>query len=78
VLDALGVRRLPGIGCPVLAIQGRDDEYGTTEQLDRLARGARDAPGVETLELAGCGHAPHRDQPDEVLAAIARFVAPLA
>lgn len=62
---------LPRIACPILAIQGEDDEYGTMEQLARIARGARD---VELLKLPDCRHSPHRDQPDAILAAIARFV----
>ena len=52
-------------------MQGEDDEYGTMDQLARIARGARD---VEILKLPDCRHSPHRDQPDAVLAAIARFV----
>ena len=60
---------LPAIRCPVLAIQGYDDQYGTMEQLDRIARGA---PGRTTLlKLADCGHAPQRDQPEAVIEAIA-------
>ncbi|OLC70273.1 MAG: alpha/beta hydrolase [Betaproteobacteria bacterium 13_1_40CM_4_64_4] len=62
---------LPEIVCPVLAIQGVDDEYGTMEQLDRLERGV---PGARRLELAACGHSPHRDQPDAVLAAVTGFL----
>jgi pimeloyl-ACP methyl ester carboxylesterase len=62
---------LPRIGCPVLAIQGEDDEYGTMEQLDRIARRA---PRVELLALARCGHSPHKDQPAAVLDAVRRFV----
>ena len=65
---------LPGIACPVLALQGLDDEYGTLEQIRRIARGASD---VELVELPKCGHSPHRDQPDEVLAALSRFLARL-
>jgi len=65
---------LPKIACPILAIQGEQDEYGTMEQIDAIARGARD---VRLLKLAECGHAPHRDQRDAVLAAISRFVAKL-
>jgi pimeloyl-ACP methyl ester carboxylesterase len=57
---------LPEIACPVLAIQGADDEYGTMEQLDRLERGVRD---FRRLALENCGHSPHRDQPDAVLEA---------
>ena len=66
---------LPRVACPVLAIQGEDDEYGTMEQVDRIARGAAD---VELLKLPGCGHSPHRDRPEEVLEAITRFVARIA
>ena len=29
---------LPGIRCPVLAVQGRDDEYGTLAQIEGIAR----------------------------------------
>lgn len=63
---------LPGITCPVLAIQGRGDEYGTMEQLARIRRGVRGP--CELLELDGCGHAPFRDQPEATLRAIARFI----
>jgi pimeloyl-ACP methyl ester carboxylesterase len=62
---------LPRITCPVLAIQGEDDEYGTMEQIQRIERGV---PGVETLKPKDCGHSPHRDQPDAVIEAVARFV----
>jgi hypothetical protein len=30
---------LPGISCPVLAMQGVDDEYGTAAQIEAIARG---------------------------------------
>jgi pimeloyl-ACP methyl ester carboxylesterase len=61
---------LPDIPCPVLAIQGIDDEYGTMEQIDRLQQGVRN---LQRLELADCGHSPHRDQPDAVLSAVKSF-----
>jgi pimeloyl-ACP methyl ester carboxylesterase len=62
---------LPAVACPVLAIQGEDDEYGTMEQLRRIGRGVRDA---ELVDLADCRHSPHKDQPEAVLDAITRFV----
>jgi pimeloyl-ACP methyl ester carboxylesterase len=62
---------LPHISCPVLAIQGEDDEYGTMEQMKRIGSQVRD---VALLELEDCRHSPHRDQPQAVLDAIARFV----
>lgn len=61
---------LPRIACPVLAIQGDDDEYGTTEQMRRIGAQVRD---VDLLALADCRHSPHRDQPQAVLVAITRF-----
>jgi len=61
---------LPGIRCPVLAIQGFDDEYGTMAQLDELAKRSK----ARLLKLEKCGHAPFRDQPEQVLSAIKLFV----
>jgi len=66
---------LPGIACPILAIQGEQDEYGTMEQIDRIARVAA---RVATLKLGDCGHSAHRDQPQAVIAAVAGFVAALS
>ncbi|MGB7300636.1 MAG: alpha/beta hydrolase [Burkholderiaceae bacterium] len=59
------------ICCPVLAIQGFDDQYGTMAQLDELASRA---PQVELLKLTGCGHSPQRDQPTKVLHSVQAFV----
>jgi len=63
---------LPRISCPILVIQGLDDEYGTKAQVHAIADQA--GGPVETLLLAECRHSPQRDQPDAVLAAIAKFV----
>lgn len=60
------------VQAPVFAVQGLDDEYGTPAQLDALARLAP-AP-VDRLLLAGCGHAPHRDRPGLVAAAVAGWL----
>jgi pimeloyl-ACP methyl ester carboxylesterase len=65
---------LPSIRCPILAIQGEDDEYGTMEQIASIARAA---PQTRLLALPACRHSPHRDQPDAVLDAAKRFVATL-
>ncbi len=62
---------LPAIRCPVLAIQGVDDEYGTLEQIRGIARRVE---GTTLLEIPGCGHSPHRDAPDEVLASVGEFL----
>ena len=63
---------LPRITCPILAIQGLDDQYGTMAQVQAIAR--QSGGPVETLPLADCRHSPQRDQPEAVLAAIAKFV----
>jgi pimeloyl-ACP methyl ester carboxylesterase len=62
---------LEAIHCPVLAIQGVDDEYGTLQQIRGIAKRV---PGTELLELPDCGHSPHRDQPEAVIVATASFV----
>jgi len=57
--------------CPVLAVQGVDDEYGTLAQV----RGIRAAaPQTEVVEIPRCGHSPHRDQPDALLRAVTQFI----
>ena len=63
---------LPAIKCPLLAIQGHDDEYGSMAQVDAIARQA--GGPVEVLKLERCGHCPHQDQPQIVAAAIVEFV----
>jgi pimeloyl-ACP methyl ester carboxylesterase len=66
---------LPAISCPILAIQGLDDEYGTMEQIESIARAV---PITRLLPLAACAHSPHRDQPQVVLAASKEFVTRIA
>jgi pimeloyl-ACP methyl ester carboxylesterase len=63
---------LPQIDCPVLAIQGFNDEYGTMAQLDEIARRVKGP--CELLKLKDCGHAPFRDQSEKTVEAVARFV----
>ncbi|MEO1160779.1 MAG: alpha/beta hydrolase, partial [Pseudomonadota bacterium] len=63
---------LPLIMAPVLAIQGRDDDYGTLAQLDAIERSC--GASVTKLILDDCGHAPQKDQTAAVLDAICSFV----
>ncbi len=63
---------LPAIKCPLLAIQGHDDEYGSMAQVDAIARQA--GGPVEVLKLERCGHSPQKDQPEIVANAIVGFV----
>jgi len=59
------------IQAPLLAIQGLTDEYGTLEQLRRIAHAV---PATLRLELPQCGHAPHRDCPLQVNLAVIDFI----
>lgn len=59
------------IGCPVLAIQGEDDQYGTLAQIHRLAELA---PHARAVALPACRHSPHLEARDATLAEIDAFI----
>lgn len=63
---------LPAIDVPVLAIQGETDPYGSLGQLDVIR--AKTGDGVAVEVIADCGHAPHLEKYDTVLAAILAFM----
>lgn len=63
---------LPGVGCPVLAIQGQDDEYGTSAQVEAIVNGV--SGPAESLIIEACGHVPHHQAREKVLAEAARFI----
>lgn len=67
-LDAV----LPRVRCPVLALQGANDEFGSARQPGRIAALAA---GPVTLESLPCGHVPHRECAAQVLERVRRFVA---
>lgn len=60
------------IRCPVLLVQGRQDDYGTEAQLVSLRAKLPQPP--RQLLLSDCGHVPFRDRPAETLQGIAVFV----
>lgn len=62
---------LEKITCPILAIQGEDDEYGTLDQIYGIKRLASQ---TQLCVIPKCGHSPHRDQPDAVLHALNTFL----
>jgi pimeloyl-ACP methyl ester carboxylesterase len=64
-------REIATISCPLLAVQGVNDEYGTLEQIRGIARAVAQ---TELLELPECGHSPHRDRPEAVMAAVTDFM----
>jgi pimeloyl-ACP methyl ester carboxylesterase len=63
---------LRSIVCPVLAIQGRDDDFGSLGQVDAILAGV--GGPASSLVLDDCGHVPHREEAAEVLAAVTRFI----
>jgi len=67
---------LPSITCPVMAIQGIDDVYGTRKQLEAIL--SKTAGGAEAWFFEDCGHDPHLERPEIVLENISPFVNRLA
>lgn len=66
---------LPAIECPLLAVQGSGDQYGSQAQLDAIESGT---PGARQLVLPDCGHSPHLERPEATIEAMAAFIDPLA
>ena len=64
-------KEIAGIRCPLLAVQGLQDPYGTLEQVYGIARRV---PDTRVVELADCGHSPHRDQTEQLLDEFAAFM----
>jgi pimeloyl-ACP methyl ester carboxylesterase len=65
---------MKAIICPVLAIQGEQDQYGTMNQIDQLKVLV---PHAQLLKLPQCRHSPQFDQPLSVVQAISAFVTAL-
>ncbi len=63
---------IKSIDCPLLAVQGLDDEYGSLLQIEGIAAAL---PQTELLTLSACGHSPQRDQRERLTAAICAFLA---
>jgi len=64
-------REITAIACPVLALQGLDDEYGTLQQVYGIQRRL---PHTQVVELADCGHSPQRDQGEALIENVVYFV----
>jgi pimeloyl-ACP methyl ester carboxylesterase len=65
---------LAAIRCPMLAIQGTLDQYGTLDQLVELQRRV---PHADLLALDGCRHVPHEEQAETVRDAVVAFLSRL-
>jgi pimeloyl-ACP methyl ester carboxylesterase len=73
------------ITCPILAIQGQDDPYGTMAQIDVLGGTLLDISSKNAhypaqnmrrvlLKIEQCEHSPHRDQAGQVIQAATQFI----
>ncbi|HEY5760220.1 MAG TPA: alpha/beta hydrolase, partial [Steroidobacter sp.] len=64
--------QLAQVRCPVLAIHGDRDEYGSEEFPRRIANGVSGPSQMILLE--DCGHVPHRERPEQILQLTASFL----
>jgi pimeloyl-ACP methyl ester carboxylesterase len=63
---------LARVRCPVVALQGTDDEYGTGAQLEAIASSS--GGPVETVLIPACAHEPHQQAAAATLAAMERAI----
>jgi pimeloyl-ACP methyl ester carboxylesterase len=63
---------LARISCPVLVLQGANDEYGTKRHLDAILSAL---PGAQHELFLDAGHLPHRQQTEALLERVGRFIA---
>jgi pimeloyl-ACP methyl ester carboxylesterase len=63
---------LPRITCPLLVLQGAQDEYGTQAQVDSIVSQA--AGPAQGLMIPDCGHVPHHQAQERVLEEMTKFI----
>lgn len=63
---------LKDIKIPILAIQGKDDPYGTLSQIEILEKNVKGK--LNKLILNDCGHNPLIDKPKEVIVEVETFI----
>ncbi|GLX79363.1 hydrolase [Thalassotalea insulae] len=64
--------RLPDVHCPVLAIHGENDEYGSIAFPKFIVNNTGAAASMVLLK--SCGHMPHKTHTEHVLKAISHFI----
>ena len=65
---------LKEINCPVLLIQGLDDEYATPEHINKIMEAMPQAASIDSFLPEKCGHVPHFQAADAVLAKMIQFI----
>lgn len=63
---------LPSIACPLLVLQGRQDQYGTDRRVAIIV--AKSSGQASSIFIENCGHAPHQEQPGKVLQIFAEYI----
>lgn len=63
---------LKDITCPLLFIQGENDEYGTLDQVDKTV--TQVSGSAEKYIIPGIGHTPHKEAPELVLEKAIEFI----
>lgn len=63
---------LPQIICPVLVIQGENDEFGSMEQVNGIMNNV--SGKAEQLIVPGVGHTPHKESKEIVLEKAVEFI----
>lgn len=62
---------LSRIKVPLLAIQGKDDQYGTEKQIESIKSHVNHA---KTYLIDDCRHSPHLEQPEKILNIMTQFI----
>ena len=63
---------LPSIEVPLLVIQGRDDQFGTVEQVNSIT--SKSGGTVTSKIIDNCAHSPHLEAEKEVLGFMGEFL----
>lgn len=66
---------LPSILCPVMAIQGESDEFGSVKQVDAIVEQVK-GPSVKCM-IPNIGHTPHKEDLAATLKASIEFLSPV-
>jgi pimeloyl-ACP methyl ester carboxylesterase len=64
---------LKDIHCPVLAVHGENDEFGSVKH-PKMIENLVKSPYRSINILENCGHVPHREKPEIVLQAVCSFL----
>ena len=62
------------INCPLLLIQGLDDEYASPIHVEKIKEATPKATSIEILLPEKCAHVPHFQAADSVLSTMIAFI----